>query len=54
MKLRIDKAKALLQHSASSLAESAFLCGFADQAHLASTFKRSTGARPATYRRSCL
>lgn len=54
MKLRIDKAKSLLQRPASSLVETAFLCGFADQAHFASTFKRSTGATPAAYRRSCL
>lgn len=54
MRLRVDKAKTLLQQSAFTLAEIAFVCGFSDQAHLASTFKRATGTTPATYRRSFL
>lgn len=54
MKLRIEKAASLLRLTENAPAEIAFLCGFADQAHLASAFKRAMGVTPAVYRRSYL
>lgn len=47
---RVERAKSLLAAGDMSLAEIAIACGFADQAHFATTFRRRTGMRPLDYR----
>lgn len=49
-KLRIEHASRLLAKTETPLADIATLCGFADQSHFSSTFKRSTGITPAKFR----
>ncbi len=49
-KLRTDHAAHLLAASAMPLAEIADVCGFADQSHFSSTFKRTVGMTPARFR----
>lgn len=49
-KLRIEHASHLLANTATPLAEIAAVCGFADQSHFSSTFKRTVGLTPARYR----
>ena len=51
MKVRVGRAQNLLRRSEMDLAHIALACGFADQAHLTSTFKRFTGLTPLSYRR---
>ena len=46
---RIRAARGLLEKGA-SIADTAFDCGFADQAHLTRQFKSRTGVTPAVYR----
>ncbi len=48
---RVDRAKTLLCGTALSLAEVALQCGFCDQAHLTTTFRRLAGTAPGAYRR---
>jgi AraC-like DNA-binding protein len=48
--LRIVYACRLLETSAATLAEIALDCGFADQSHFASTFRRTMGITPGLYR----
>jgi AraC family transcriptional regulator len=48
--LRIAYACRLLETSAATLAEIALDCGFADQSHFASTFRRTMGITPRVYR----
>lgn len=50
---RIRAARGLLEKGA-SIAETAFDCGFADQAHLTRQFKARTGVTPAVYRNAHL
>jgi AraC family transcriptional regulator len=52
--LRVDRAATLLAHPRTSLAEIAFLTGFADQSHFTRIFKRATGLTPAAYRQAFL
>ena len=49
--LRIAHARRLLE-GAAPLAEIATECGFADQSHFASAFRRTTGMTPGTYRKN--
>jgi len=51
-KLRIEKARALLQDPKHSLADIAYLTGFSDQSHFARIFKKTTGQSPLSYRKS--
>lgn len=46
---RIERAKALLEGSL-PIAEVALVCGFADQSHFTTMFRRATGATPAAWR----
>jgi AraC family transcriptional regulator len=49
--LRISHARRLLDGSAATLAEIAIDCGFADQSHFASAFRRTMGVTPGRYRK---
>jgi AraC-like DNA-binding protein len=48
--LRIAQACRLLDASSATLAEIAIDCGFADQSHFASAFRRTMGVTPGRYR----
>jgi AraC family transcriptional regulator len=50
--LRVGRAKVLLSDCSLTLADVAQSCGFANQQHLQSTFRRMTGITPGVYRRS--
>ncbi|HSC53379.1 MAG TPA: chromate resistance protein ChrB domain-containing protein [Phnomibacter sp.] len=50
-KIRIDKAIQLIQTSAYSLTEIAYLTGFSDQSHFTRIFKQHTGKNPSAYRK---
>ena len=54
MKLRIERASALLLNSDKSLAEIAFNCGLSDQAHFSRLFRRFVGMTPTEWRRQHL
>lgn len=49
-KLRVDRARSLLQKSDLSLADVALACGFSDQSHMTRFFLRHTGTSPGKYR----
>ncbi|MBB6144157.1 AraC family transcriptional regulator [Silvibacterium bohemicum] len=49
---RIERAQLLIRKGTMSLAAVALSCGFADQHHLARTFRRFTGMTPGMFRRS--
>ena len=49
---RIARAKKEMLESDQPLAQIALACGFADQAHLARLFRRSTGVSPGEWRRA--
>ena len=49
---RVERAKAMLRDKDRSIAEIAVACGFANQDHLTTAFKRRTGLTPGSYRRS--
>jgi AraC family transcriptional regulator len=51
---RIREAKGMLANSTLDLSAIALSCGFGDQAHFSSTFKRYTGMSPLRYRRETL
>jgi AraC-like DNA-binding protein len=51
-KLRIDKAKNLMDTTAYSLTEIAYLTGFSDQSHFTRIFKKQTGQNPSIYKRA--
>jgi AraC-like DNA-binding protein len=51
-KLRIDKAIGLLENTAHSLSEIAYLTGFSDQSHFTRIFKKQTGLNPSAYRKN--
>ncbi|RXF71151.1 chromate resistance protein ChrB domain-containing protein [Arcticibacter tournemirensis] len=51
-KLRIDKAKLLIETTAHSLTEIAYLTGFSDQSHFNRIFKKHTGQSPSAYKKS--
>ncbi|SOE95717.1 transcriptional regulator, AraC family [Burkholderia sp. D7] len=48
---RIDRARELLRHSDSSLADIAIACGFSDQSHFTRTFSQLVGTPPGAWRR---
>ena len=50
-KQRIEKAIGLLNNSAYSLTEIAYLTGFSDQSHFTRIFKLHTGKNPSAYRK---
>ncbi|WP_407700199.1 helix-turn-helix domain-containing protein [Steroidobacter agaridevorans] len=52
LQLRLQRAKALLKDSSSSVCEIAGICGFADQSHLTRMFRRRVGATPARWRKT--
>jgi AraC family transcriptional regulator len=52
IKLRIDRARNLLEKSTMSIAEIAYECGFSHQEHLTRLFRRHLDTTPAAYRRS--
>lgn len=49
---RIEKAMTMLRDQSISIAEIASACGFANQGHLTTAFKRRTGTTPGAYRRT--
>ncbi|KAA8478263.1 hypothetical protein BDE36_2466 [Arcticibacter tournemirensis] len=51
-KLRIDKAKLLIETTVHSLTEIAYLTGFSDQSHFNRIFKKHTGQSPSSYKKS--
>ena len=48
---RVERAAQLLRCSDTPIAMIAIVCGFADQSHLTTAFRRRVGATPAAYRR---
>lgn len=50
-RLRLSRAKWLIQHTGMSLSEIAIECGFADGAHLSRTFRGRVGTTPSQFRR---
>lgn len=51
LKLRVERAKALLRESRLSIGRVADECGFSDPYHFSRIFKRETGSTPSTFRR---
>ena len=51
IKTRIERAKALLCQTKTSLSEVAYTVGFSSQAHMTDTFRRIAGITPGRYRR---
>lgn len=51
---RVERARQLLQESATPLADIAALCGFADQSHFTRVFMQVTGATPGRWQRDAL
>lgn len=51
-KMRIDKAVKLMENTAYSLTEIAYLTGFSDQSHFTRIFKKQTGQTPTFYRKT--
>lgn len=49
MRIRIDKAKAMIERPAAILADVAVAVGFADQAHLTRVFRQIEGTTPAAW-----
>lgn len=52
MQRRIERSQTMLLTTGRSLAEIAVACGFADQSHFTTTFRRHLGAAPGTWRRA--
>jgi len=50
-KLRIDKAKSLMDTTTYSLTEISYLTGFSDQSHFTRIFKKQTGQNPSVYKK---
>ena len=53
-KLRIDKARSLINTADYTLAEIAYLAGFSDQSHFTRVFKKQTGQTPLLYKKAIL
>ncbi len=53
-KLRIEKAINLIDTTAYSLTEIAYLTGFSDQSHFNRIFKKQTGQNPSAYKKTTL
>jgi AraC family transcriptional regulator len=54
MQRRIDRARRLLRDPRLSIADVAFDCGFATQAHLTAVFRKLVGATPKAYRKEMI
>ena len=54
MRRRIERARHLLTSTNATIGQIAIDCGFGDQMHLTLTFKKMTGATPATFRKKHL
>jgi AraC family transcriptional regulator len=52
MERRVARAQDLLKRGESGLAQVALACGFADQAHFTTTFRRKIGMTPGEYQRA--
>jgi AraC family transcriptional regulator len=50
LKLRIARAKSLLNDSSQTMTDIAAQCGFAHQQHFADVFRRNAGVTPTAYR----
>jgi AraC family transcriptional regulator len=50
LRKRVDRAKDLLKSPRSALAEIALTCGFADQSHFTTSFRKATGRTPLRWR----
>jgi len=48
---RMERARSLLSDAELSITEVAFRCGFSQQSHFTSTFRRTVGVSPSAYRR---
>ncbi len=53
LRMRVDKAKQMLNDTTYSLAEIGLACGFSNQAHFATIFKRFTRVTPTRFKREC-
>ena len=53
MERRIELAKSLLVDGDRSIADVAYSCGFATQAHLTTVFRKLVGVTPMAYRHAC-
>lgn len=51
-KIRIEKAKELIENTSYSLTEIAYLTGFSDQSHFTRIFKMHTGKTPSAYKKA--
>lgn len=51
-KMRVEKARQLIETSNRSLTEIAYLTGFSDQAHFSRIFKQFTGQRPSDFKKT--
>lgn len=51
LKLRVERARALLEGTSNSLLDVALESGFSDQSHFTRVFRASTGVTPSTWRR---
>ena len=52
LKLRVERARELLEGSSKTLLEVALECGFSDQSHFTRVFRASTGTTPGAWRRN--
>jgi AraC family transcriptional regulator len=50
VRMRIERAQALMITSSSSLSQIAYACGLVDQAHLCRCFRQATGTTPGVWR----
>jgi len=50
LRRRVDRAKDLLRRPKLPLAEVALSCGFADQSHFTTSFRKATGRTPLRWR----
>ena len=52
VKLRMEKARALLQHTKKSVTDIAFECGYTDSNYFARVFRKNTGFSPQQFRKA--
>ena len=51
-KVRVERAKAILRESSTSLIDIALDCGFSSHSHFSNTFRQIVGVTPSQYRRA--